>query len=273
MTAPALPYSRHRTTDAHSAMANSSDATILTKPPATQAPCLSIVPESIPRYRVYGRQQTQPLTNRERELFEQLLPNIDIATPDLITAPAAVLEIGFGHGEHLLQLARQSPQTLHMGCETFTNGVANALCAIDDAELRNVKIHHGDIRPLYNELPPHCFDRIFLLFPDPWPKKRHWKRRFVQSTTFAEIHNLLKPGGVWCIATDDPLYQKWISQHIQQQTLFRPLLCDSPEPWEGWFPTRYQQKALAPLLSAADVIIPHQSQRRAKSPYYTGDCL
>lgn len=199
-------------------------------------------------YRLYGRQKSKALTLPQQELYTCLLPNVDVDIQELSHAPRAVLEIGFGSGEHLVDLALKNPDTLHIGCEPFVNGVASILVHMDEHNIKNVRIHHADVRHLYTELPDGSFDAIYLLYPDPWPKKRHWKRRFVQSQAFKEMHRLLKPSGMWFIATDHESYQIWVEEHLKTDvalTYFDHVNeQDIHTAWQGFVGTRYQAKAL-----------------------------
>lgn len=198
-------------------------------------------------YRLYGRQKSGPLTKEQEELFQHFLPNLDVDIQELSKAKRAVLEIGFGSGEHLSQRALLAPQDLFIGCEPFINGIASLLMKIEAQNIKNIRIHNADVRQLYEELPDQAFDEIYLLFPDPWPKKRHWKRRFIQENTFIEMSRILKPGGVWYIATDHPSYQVWIEQLLNSKNAleyFEDIQKDRLEAWPHFVSTRYHQKAL-----------------------------
>lgn len=198
-------------------------------------------------FRLYGRQKTRALNDQQRELMEQLLPNIDVSISDLSKKAGPVLEIGFGFGEHLAHMAEKSPDTFHVGFEPFTNGVASLLQHIDDKELRNVNIHQGDVRHFLPEMPDQLFSAIYLLYPDPWPKKRHFKRRFIQKETLTAIHRLLAPMGTFYIASDHNSYQTWIEEHIAAietaKTFEWTNKTTKDTAWNGWIRTRYEEKA------------------------------
>ena len=138
-----------------------------------------------------------------------------------------------------------------VACEVFENGICSLLSRLvseggeaTDPLPPNLRIWPDDARPLIRSLPDRCLDKLFLLFPDPWPKARHAKRRFVHPAMLAELSRVLKPGAEWRVASDDPTYQAWVLEVMGAQSLF-----DAPEPArerpEGWPPTRYEAKALA----------------------------
>ncbi len=198
-------------------------------------------------FRLYGRQKTRALNDRQCELMEQLLPNLDISLSDLSKKTGPVLEIGFGFGEHLAHMAEKNPGTFYVGFEPFTNGVASLLQHIDDKELRNINLHQGDVRHFFPEMPDQLFSAIYLLYPDPWPKKRHFKRRFIQKETLATIHRLLAPKGIFYIASDHDTYQTWIEEHIEAieaaKTFEWTNKATKDAAWDGWIRTRYEEKA------------------------------
>ncbi|WP_323760720.1 tRNA (guanosine(46)-N7)-methyltransferase TrmB [Maricaulis sp.] len=170
-------------------------------------------PAQTPAFRLFGRAQGKPLSARQQGLVDHLLPRIGLPDDGEID-PAELmpgrdrqtLEIGFGGGEHLVAQAAAAPQTGFIGVEPFLNGVAKALTAIDAEGLANVRLARADAREILPRFAATCLDQVFLLFPDPWHKKRHAKRRFVQSSTRDEFARLLKPGGRLRIATDVKSY-------------------------------------------------------------------
>jgi tRNA (guanine-N7-)-methyltransferase len=157
------------------------------------------------------------------------------------------LEVGFGGGEHLAEQARRHPETGFIGCEPFENGVAKLLTQVQVSRLRNVRVVPDDARDILVRLPDASLSFVFVLFPDPWPKLRHHKRRFIQTRTLDQIHRLLKPGGELRIATDHTDYGQWALMHLMRDNRFEWAATRAAD-WrvrpEDWVPTRYEQKAL-----------------------------
>jgi tRNA (guanine-N7-)-methyltransferase len=205
---------------------------------------------------VYGRRQGKPLRAGHQRLMETLLPRLSI--PDPTAGPldlsalfsgreAHELEIGFGGGEHLAWQAARRPERGFIGAEPFVNGVARLLAHIDEAGLDNIRIHFGDARPLIEALPDGAFSRLYVLHPDPWPKKRHFKRRMISPWFFGEAARLLKPDGELRIASDVPDYVRWTLMHARSARAFE-WMARAPADWarrpEDWPETRYGAKAL-----------------------------
>src|SRR5437879_5306096 len=180
-----------------------------------------------PPLRSYGRLKTRTIKPRQAALMETLLPTLrPPAGPfdprTLMPAAKEIwLEIGFGGGEHMAAQAALRPDILIIGAEPFQNGVASALRHIDEQGLSNVRVHDGDARELMAHLPDACLDRAFILFPDPWPKARHNKRRIVQAETVAELARLLKPGGALRFASDWADYVDWTLERFLKSPAFR----------------------------------------------------
>jgi len=207
--------------------------------------------------RSYGRRRGRRLSTRQAALLERELPRlaISLAHPaqvelDRLFVPPVGevwLEIGFGGAEHLIWQARANPHVGLIGCEPFADGIVKALSAIEAANLSNVRIHADDARPLLRWLPAASIARTFILFPDPWPKKRHHKRRLVSQASLAELARVMRPGGELRIATDVADYAGAILLAVEQQQSFRPTPA-GPGVWQergsDWPPTRYEQKAL-----------------------------
>jgi tRNA (guanine-N7-)-methyltransferase len=206
-----------------------------------------------PALRTFGRIKSRPIKPRQAALLETLLPTIRppegrFDPRDLMPDAAQVwLEIGFGGGEHMAAQAGRHPDTLVIGCEPFINGVASGVRHIDEAGLTNVRVHDGDARELMERLPDGCLDRIFVLFPDPWPKTRHHKRRIIQPETVTEFARLLKPGTPLRFASDVAHYVDWALEHIQASPAFRwtaEAAADWRNPPADHVTTRYEEKRL-----------------------------
>jgi tRNA (guanine-N7-)-methyltransferase len=204
----------------------------------------------------FGRRKGHALRPRQTALFETLLPRLaidtDAPTPSDLRAlfPGGAgevrLEIGFGGGEHLIAQAGANPLTGFIGSDAFVNAMAKALAAIDDQKLANVRLHFGDAAHLLAWLPPGSLARLDLLYPDPWPKRRHWKRRFVQDESLKEIARVLHPGGEFRFATDIPDYAAWTLQRVLRSADFHwtaEKADDWRKPWPGFGGTRYEAKA------------------------------
>jgi tRNA (guanine-N7-)-methyltransferase len=204
----------------------------------------------------FGRRKGHPLRARQAELFEKLLPRLalDLTTPakDLRTLfPAAVedvqLEIGFGGGEHLVARAQANPQVGFIGAEPFVNGMAKALVAIDETNLENIRLHHADAVALLDWLPAASIGRIDLLYPDPWPKRRHWKRRFVNAENIGRLARVLRAGGEFRFATDWTNYAEWTLSRLMRARDFvwtAERADDWRKPWADFSRTRYEAKAI-----------------------------
>jgi tRNA (guanine-N7-)-methyltransferase len=152
------------------------------------------------------------------------------------------LEIGFGGGEHLVHMAARYPEIGLIGCEPFVNGVAMLLGKIRAAGVENLCVHPADVRELFDVLPDACIDKTFLNYPDPWPKKRHHRRRFVTPNHLLPLARVMKPGAEFRIATDIPDYVRQALEEVPSAGF--DLILQSDQPWEDWLSTRYEQKAL-----------------------------
>jgi tRNA (guanine-N7-)-methyltransferase len=211
-----------------------------------------------PPERLYGRARGHKLRPRQQRLLEVTLPRLRLR-PAQASDPFAAfpqspralwLEVGFGGGEHALARIAARPEIGLIACEPFENGICSLLSRLvpEGGEAHvplppNLLLWPDDARVLLKLLPDACLDRLFLLFPDPWPKARHAKRRFVHPALLPLLARVLRPGAEWRVATDDPTYQAWVSEVMAAQNLF-----DAPPPATerppGWPPTRYEAKAL-----------------------------
>jgi len=152
------------------------------------------------------------------------------------------LEIGFGGGEHLAHQAELHPDINFVGAEPFINGIAKLLALIEEKRLTNIRIYDGDARYLLEALPDASLERIYLLYPDPWPKTRHAKRRLVSAETLAHFYRLLRPRGLFLFASDIANYVDWTREHISALGGFTEA-GESTQPFENWVRTRYETKA------------------------------
>jgi tRNA (guanine-N7-)-methyltransferase len=207
--------------------------------------------------RFYGRRKGRPLRKGQQHLIDTLLPQLAIALPasgkldprSLFPGKTGRiwLEIGFGGGEHLAEQARAHPDVGLIGCEVFLNGIATLLAQVFALGLGNVRIHPEDARDLLDALPDACLDRVFLLFPDPWPKRRHADRRFIQRNNLDLLARLMKPGAEFRVASDDPVYIGWALAHLARHPAF-VWTAQGPGDWRArpadWPGTRYESKAL-----------------------------
>jgi tRNA (guanine-N7-)-methyltransferase len=204
----------------------------------------------------FGRRKGHKLRSHQADLIENLLPHLafDIdgaSVPDLATlfdppVSDVRLEIGFGGGEHLVAEARISPDVGFIGCEPYVNGMAKILAQIETHNIGNVRLMAGDAAELLAWAPPRSLSRIDLIHPDPWPKRRHWKRRFVQDLTVAAMARVLKPGGEFRFVCDIDDYCAWTLSHLLRAPQFSwtaQCAADWRSPWAGYTMTRYGRKA------------------------------
>lgn len=204
----------------------------------------------------YGRRVGKPLRKGQIEALDRALPRFLIALEDA-AEPAGLfgttvrdlrLEIGFGGGEHLLSEAKRAPDVGYIGVEPFLNGMAKAAFELDLAPLDNLRVFDKDAALLLARLPEGCLGQVELLYPDPWPKRRHWKRRFVRPDNLDLIARALRPGGIFRFASDVPDYVDWALREIRAHSAFRwsqARADDWRTPYEGWPGTRYEAKAIA----------------------------
>jgi tRNA (guanine-N7-)-methyltransferase len=181
----------------------------------------------------FGRRKGHALKPRQAALFDDV--------------DEVRLEIGFGGAEHLVAQAQANPRVGYIGTDGFLNAIAKALVAIDERKLGNVRLYHGDASALIDWLPALSLTRIDLLYPDPWPKRRHWKRRFVQDDSLKRLARLLKSGGEFRFATDIPSYAEHVLMRILRSDDFTwtaQRADDWRMPWAGFVRTRYEAKAI-----------------------------
>jgi tRNA (guanine-N7-)-methyltransferase len=204
----------------------------------------------------FGRRKGKPLRENQARLMDEELARLrlDLGHPapddlaSLFPAPVDTirLEIGFGGGEHLIHRAAMHPRTGFIGVEPFVNSMAKLLAKIEELDVSNIRLHDDDATVVLDWLPDHSIDQIDLLYPDPWPKKRHWKRRFVSEVNLARFHRVLKPGGLFCFASDIDTYVNWTLQHVARHSGFEWTAVNASDwltPYADWPGTRYEAKA------------------------------
>ncbi len=201
----------------------------------------------------YGRAKGRPVASHETKALENspLLFDLDDCRQDLkklfkTPVQEVHLEIGFGAGEHLIHQAQQNPDIGFIGAEPFHNGFAKCNYTAREANIQNVRIFPFDVRPLLDALPPHSLDALYLFYPDPWRKRRHYKRRMISDRNLKRFARLLKSGAAFYFASDWANYTAWTLSHIQRSDDFK-WQAREPQDWtkayEGWITTRYEQKA------------------------------
>ncbi len=192
----------------------------------------------------FGRRKGRSLTVYKQRLVDELMPTLYPPA----TLPATQenwLEIGFGGGEHLYELASNYPNKHFIGAEPYINGVAMLLVQMDENPLQNLSIIADDVRPWLKELPENSLDGAYILFPDPWPKSNHNKRRIINNALLDLLASSIKPNGILRIATDHVDYSAWIMEHLLAHPSFvwpAQSHQDWSEPFKDWKQTRYQQK-------------------------------
>ena len=204
----------------------------------------------------FGRRSGKRLHAGQDKLFRDVLPELEITLPNGGLDPATlfpdkagtVIEIGYGGGEHLAREALAHPDLGHIGCEVFSGGVAKMVQQVAELGLANVRLYTDDALKLLVKLPDAALEGAYLLYPDPWPKTRHHKRRFVSPTTLGELARVLKPGSYFRFATDIEDYANWTLAHVLREPRFR-FVTEHPGDWHtpypGWQSTRYEDKARA----------------------------
>ena len=210
--------------------------------------------ETPPRRALYGRSKGKALRAHHAQLVAERLPDLELDAAALKSGAPLFpfepretwLEIGFGGGEHLIAQARANPDVGLIGCEPFVNGVAKALAGVESYGVDNLRLRAGDAGALIEALPPATLSRIFILYPDPWPKRRHNKRRFIADEMIAELARVARPGAELRFATDIDDYAGWTLRRFLASPAFRWTARTADDwriPWEGWSPTRYEAKA------------------------------
>jgi len=205
----------------------------------------------------FGRRKGKPLSPRRTALMDEYLPKLSVpldrpAPEDLkeLFEPSVSevwLEVGFGGGEHLLHRAKENPDAGIIGIEPFVGSMAKAVAGVVDNKLQNVRLYDDDAVNVLDWLPPASLDLAYQLYPDPWPKKRHWKRRFINRENLDRYARALKPGAQFRFASDIDTYVDWTLQHCRDHDAFEwtaKTASDWRAPWPNWPGTRYEAKAL-----------------------------
>ena len=219
------------------------------------------MPENSLNLRSFGRRHGRKLRTHAQELVDDFLPTIQISriaevqkckkAEDLsaflnLSNSAFYLEIGFGGGEHLAHIASLQPEISMIGCEPYVNGISGLLKQIEEQKLTNIRIFTDDVRELLAVMPDACLQRVYILYPDPWPKSRHHKRRLIQKPLLDALARVMKQGAELRIATDWDDYTTWILEHAMPHTRFSwqaENAKDWTQPWADWIETRYEAKA------------------------------
>ena len=203
------------------------------------------------RPHLFGRRKGRPLRALRAELMDTLLPNIKVTPENVFITIAGAkdvwLEVGFGGGEHMVEQARLHPDVMLLGSEPFINGVGSALKLIDESAVHNVRVFPDDARLLLDALPDNSLGKCFVLFADPWPKKRHHERRFIGRENLDRLARVLRCGAELRLASDHPSLIEWMLEHASNHPNFKPcfgdlgVVTDRPNDWPQ---TRYEQKAI-----------------------------
>jgi len=205
-------------------------------------------------FRTFGRAKGKPLSSAQAALMETEFPKVNFGpaveakqNPIVKIVGKVWLEIGFGGAEHLLWQAEQNLDVTLLGVEPFLNGVAKAVRGLVDKDLKNIRLHRGDAREVLKLLPDNSLDCVFVLFPDPWHKARHNKRRIINEAFIQDLHRVIKPGGIFRFGSDIIHYVDWALTRIKKHGGFEwPAI--SQDQWrirpDDWPSTRYLEKAI-----------------------------
>ncbi|MCF6276204.1 MAG: tRNA (guanine(46)-N(7))-methyltransferase TrmB [Robiginitomaculum sp.] len=205
----------------------------------------------VPYRRLWGRAKGKPLSRYQAGLVETKLPKLTLDIQDPLAGldayDAVHMEVGFGGAEHLLHRALENPDIGFIGVEPFLNGIAKALAGIEKSGAVNIRLHHGDVWQFLETVPDASVEHIDILYPDPWPKPRHYKRRLIKEDLVSEFHRILKPAKPLDFASDIPSYINWALLRILKHGGFvwdAQCAADWQTPYAGWPSTRYEAKAL-----------------------------
>lgn len=198
-----------------------------------------------PKQLFFGRRKARPIRAARKDAMDSVLPQVLITDPKTalnfpFTPQEVWLEIGFGNGDSLAAWHRAHPEVGFIGCEPFINGVSNLCKLLTGDDLKNIRIWNEIAQPLIDALPDAALARIYLLNPDPWHKKRHIKRRFIQQEMLTNLARILKPGGMLLMTTDHADLAEWMLEQASMHPSFKGRADTTPP--EGWLTTRYEGK-------------------------------
>ena len=233
---------------------------------------------------IYGRRRGRRLRLGQRDLLATLLPGLRFTIPEsgtldpftlFATPPADIwLEIGFGAGEHLAHQAAAHPEVGFLGAEVFENGVVRLLAEVRRRALANIRVLVDDARLLLAALPDRALGRVFILFPDPWPKQRHHKRRLISAANLDHLARAMKDGAELRLATDDVGYLRWMLELVP----VHPALewrAERPQDWRerpaDWPATRYERKAIAAGRTPYFLILRRKPRKLRNEPCTAGE--
>lgn len=195
------------------------------------------------QFRTFGRAKGRTLTASQSALMDEHWPRISIDPHDALPSGPLWLEIGYGMGHHVLHLGRTHRDKTILGAEPFLNGTAKALRGVVEEGLDNVRLFRGDVREWIDQMPDSCLERVYILFPDPWPKSRHNKRRLIRTAFIRELYRILQPGGTLVFASDIPHYVDWALTRFRTHGGFDWAPTDAKVSPQGWPGTKYEAKA------------------------------
>lgn len=201
------------------------------------------------QFRTFGRAKGRTLTAAQADVMAQHWPRLKIGPGDPLPPGPVWLEIGYGMGSHLLHLGRTHPDVSIIGAEPFLNGTAKVVRGVAEEGLDNVRLFQGDVRKMLVEMPDACLARVYILFPDPWPKSRHNKRRLIRTAFIEELARVVEPGGCLTFASDIPHYVDWALTRFRAHARMSGAGFEwtgndslrSPKHWPG---TKYETKAI-----------------------------
>lgn len=195
------------------------------------------------QFRTFGRAKGRTLTASQQAIMDAHWSRLEICPGEDLPSAPIWMEVGYGMGSHVLHLARTHPDTSIIGAEPFLNGTAKVVRDAVEDGLDNLRLFRGDVRELMADMPDQCLNRIYILFPDPWPKTRHNKRRLIRTAFIEELHRIIEPTGMLIFASDIPHYVDWALMRFRRHGGFDWNGADPKEPPDNWPGTKYEAKA------------------------------